>query len=157
MRHGLHQLLVTALCIFFIACDDPKAIFDQNVPIKNHNWTYVNKFKAEVKIEDEQAAYNIFLNLRHTADYKYSNIFVLIRQSGPGQAMVTRRHEFKLANPDGEWLGKGSGNLFNYQLPIKTNYKFPSKGIYHFVIEQNMRDNPLKEINDVGMRVEKVE
>jgi len=36
-----------------------------------------------------------------------------------------------------------------------TNYKFPAKGVYHFEIEQNMRDNPLREVNDVGLRVEK--
>jgi gliding motility-associated lipoprotein GldH len=36
-----------------------------------------------------------------------------------------------------------------------TNFKFPEKGIYTFNIEQNMRDNPLHEVNDVGLRVEK--
>lgn len=157
MRHGLNIFLVAGLCVFLTACNDPQAIVDQNTAIKNHNWTYVNKVKVDVNITDEKATYNLFFNLRHTTDYKYSNIFVLIREKGPGQKLVTRRHEFKLANPDGEWLGKGSGNLFSYQFPLKTNYKFPAKGVYHFVIEQNMRDNPLKEVSDAGLRVEKAE
>ena len=67
------------------------------------------------------------------------------------------RYEFTLANKDGDWLRKGSGNLYSYQMPFKTNYKFPAKGIYRFEIEQNIRDNPLHEISDVGIRVEKVQ
>lgn len=65
------------------------------------------------------------------------------------------RYEVKLAGKDGEWFGKGSGNLYSYQVPFKTNIKFPAKGNYHFEIEQNMRDNPLHEVSDVGLRVEK--
>lgn len=157
MRQGLSKFLIVALCVFLFACNDPQAIVDKNTAFKNHRWTYVNKIKVDVEITDEKVAYNLFMNFRHTPDYKYSNIFVLIRESGPGQKLVTRRHEFKLANPDGEWLGSGSGNLFSYQFPIKTNYKFPKKGIYRMVIEQNMRDNPLKEVSDAGLRVEKAE
>ncbi len=64
------------------------------------------------------------------------------------------RQEFQLAMPDGEWLGNGSGNLFSYQLIYKENYKFASTGKYNLIVEQNMRDNPLKAISDVGIYVE---
>jgi gliding motility-associated lipoprotein GldH len=39
-------------------------------------------------------------------------------------------------------------------LIYKEGYKFPSVGTYTIIIEQNMRDNPLKNISDVGIRVE---
>ncbi|MBC7758415.1 MAG: gliding motility lipoprotein GldH, partial [Phormidesmis sp. FL-bin-119] len=64
--------------------------------------------------------------------------------------------EFKLALPDGEWLGSGSGNLYSYQIPLKENFKFTLKGKYVIELEQNMRDNPLDHVSDVGVRVEKV-
>jgi gliding motility-associated lipoprotein GldH len=97
------------------------------------------------------------MNLRVTADYKYSNLFVLITQTGPDKKTKIKRYELTLANKGGEWLGEGSGNLYTYQLPFLTNYKFPLKGTYSFYIEQNMRDNPLREVSDVGLRVEKVQ
>lgn len=140
------------------SCTDPRGVLDQNTEIPNRNWAYVNRMKYDVKIDDPSVAYNLFVNLRVTADYKYSNLFVLVRQSNThgGKPWVTR-YEFKLANPDGEWLGKGTGNLYSYQLPFKTGYKFPEKGTYQFEIEQNMRDNPLREVSDVGLRVEKAQ
>jgi gliding motility-associated lipoprotein GldH len=158
MKPALIFFLQAALGFILLSsagCTDPKAIIDQNTPVSDHAWSYANKFKYAVKIDDENATYNLYMNLRVTADYKYSNLFVLITQTGPGKKSKTTRYELKLASKDGEWLGKGSGNLYSYQAPFLTSYKFPAKGLYHFEIEQNMRDNSLREVSDVGLRVEK--
>lgn len=143
--------------LFFVltACNEPGTLIDQSTEIINHNWFYSNKIKTEVKITDTSVPYNLYFNLRHSADYRYSNIFVLVHETSPDHQTKTIRYEFKLANPDGEWLGNGSGNLYNYRLALKTNYRFPVKGTYSFTIEQNMRDNPLKEVSDAGLRVER--
>lgn len=152
--------LLTA-CTTLLACGcmsyDKNTLFDQNTSINNLNWPYVDKVKFDVKVDDPSALYNVYLNLRVTADYKYSNLFVLIHQTDPDKKTTTVRQEYTLANPDGEWLGEGSGNLYSYQLPSKMRCKFAEKGTYHFEIEQNMRDNPLRQVSDVGLRVEKAE
>jgi gliding motility-associated lipoprotein GldH len=139
------------------SCTDPKAVIDANSAITDHNWSYVNRVKFDCNITDANAAYNLYFNLRVTDAYKYSNMFVLIYQTSPGKQVKVTRYEVKLASRDGEWLGKGSGNLYSYQLPFQTNIKFPAKGNYHFEIEQNMRDNPLHEVSDVGLRIAKVQ
>ena len=153
-RNILFAALPVLAMLFLNGCSDPGMIIDQNTPIDNHNWSYANAVKNEVKIDDASIPYNIYINLRVTGEYKYSNIFVLLHKNGR-KLKGTTRFEIKLADLDGEWLGQGSGNLYSYQLPIMTNFKFPEKGTYTFSIEQNMRDNPLHEVNDVGMRVEK--
>jgi gliding motility-associated lipoprotein GldH len=154
--------LFYVLSFFFVAlaangCTDPNAIMDKNTEIENHNWSYANLVKYDVKIDDEKIPYTLYLNLRVTADYRYSNIFVLIHQTGPDGKSTITRYEFKLANTDGEWLGTGSGNLYSYQMPYISGIIFPKPGTYHFEIEQNMRDNPLHEVSDVGLRVEKAQ
>ena len=143
--------------VFITGCSDPNAVIDQNVVIANNNWSYVNKIKAKVTITDETIPYNLYMNLRVTADYKYANLFVLIKQVNPDKKASVTRYEFKLANADGEWLGDGSGSIYSYQVPFKKAYKFPAKGVYTFEIEQNMRDNPLHEVTDVGMRIERAQ
>ena len=153
------SLLFSFLCLGLMSlasCENAGTIADTNKAVNNRTWSYINKIRVPVTIEDETAAYNVYINLRHTGDYKYSNIFLLVGTQVPGAKMVKERKEFRLALPDGQWLGKGSGNLYSYQLPYKENVKFPRKGQYLFEIEQNMRDNPLREVTDVGLRVEKV-
>jgi len=154
-RLKFFNLILSASLLLFAGCTDKNAVIDQNTEVADHNWTYLNRFGFPVKIEDEKQAYTVYMNLRVTGDYKYSNLFVLISQTGPDKKTAPKRYEMKLANKDGEWLGKGSGNLYSYQVPFLIDYKFPVKGTYTFVIEQNMRDNPLREVSDVGIRVEK--
>jgi gliding motility-associated lipoprotein GldH len=153
------KILCPAACALLVmllgSCTDSKAVIDTNAQITDHNWSYVNRVKFDCKIDDDNATYNLYFNLRVTDAYKYSNLFVLIHQTSPAGLRKTTRYELKLASHDGEWLGKGSGNLYSYQVPFQTNIKFPAKGNYHFEIEQNMRDNPLHEVSDVGLRVEK--
>jgi gliding motility-associated lipoprotein GldH len=153
-RYVVIAILILS-CAGLSSCLDNVTVTDFNQAISKRTWSYVNKVRVPVTISDKANRYNIYINLRHTGDYKYSNIFLLIHTRGPRGKTVTERKEFTLAYPDGQWLGKGSGNLYSYQLPLKADYSFPDTGKYLFEIEQNMRDNPLREITDVGLRIEK--
>jgi len=137
------------------ACQNPNVLVDENQSINQARWTYVNPIKIKVPIVDTAAAYTLFINLRHTEAYAYSNIFIRIKQGNPNKTQTVWRKEYTLANLDGEWLGTGSGNLRSHQLVLFKNYHFPHPGTYVFEFEQNMRDNPLKEVSDIGLRVEK--
>ena len=142
--------------VTLVSCQNEQTIIDTNFELDKHNWSYSEKVKIALTIEQVEIPYNLFLNLRLTSDYKYSNIFLLIHIIDPNGKRKTERKEFKLALPDGEWLGSGSGNLYSYQILFKENFKFSSKGKYIIELEQNMRDNPLDYITDAGIRVEKV-
>ena len=144
------------LMLQFAGCTSKNVLIDKSVAIENHDWTYLNKISFNVNIEGSNTPYNLYINLRITGDYRYSNIFILLTSTGPDKKPVVKRYELKLATKEGEWLGAGSGNLYSYQLPVETGYTFAAKGNYTFIIEQNMRDNPLREVSDVGLRVEKV-
>lgn len=148
-------LFVVLTTIFLASCQDKLAIVDTNIELDKHNWSYSERVKIPFNIESAGIPCNLYLNLRHTSDYKYSNIFLLIHITGPDGKKSTERREFKLALPDGQWLGKGSGNLYSYQILFSEDYKFPLKGKYVIELEQNMRDNPLDNITDAGIRVEK--
>jgi gliding motility-associated lipoprotein GldH len=147
------------VCILLIAgvisaCNDKNLVVDTNREIVKHNWSYIDKVKIPVTISNTAKFYNIYLNLRHSGDYKYSNIFILVHQISPKGKVKTERKEIKLANPDGEWLGKGSGNIYSCQILFQKQIKFSDMGKYQFELEQNMRDNPLREVIDAGLRVE---
>ena len=148
-----YAVLALTVGLLLAGCSNGGAIIDKNTGVENQNWTYVNRIRYDVKVDDNQVPYTLYLNLRVGTDYKYSNIFVLVTEDGPGTPAESKRYEFTLAGKDGEWLGEGSGNLYSYQLPFVTNYKFPAKGTYTFYIEQNMRDNPLRAVSDVGLRI----
>ena len=99
-------IVVVGFVLTVTGCSDKNTVIDQSAEIENHNWTYVNRFRFDVKIDEEKIPYNLYMNLRVTGDYNYANIFVLITRVSPDKKSDVTRYELKLANKEGEWLGR---------------------------------------------------
>ncbi|WP_421941899.1 gliding motility lipoprotein GldH [Pedobacter sp.] len=149
-KNTVYLLFCLCLCSVVLGCS--AGIVDSNNEIPERKWTYRNHIVTTFEVKDNRKAYNIYFKLRHTAEYKYANIFILAHFKD-GKNKITKRYQYKLAKNDGEWLGSGSGNVFSYTLPLLTNHYFPHNGKFSVEIEQNMRDNPLIEVSDVGILV----
>ncbi|WDF68764.1 gliding motility lipoprotein GldH [Sphingobacterium oryzagri] len=138
--------------IFVAACRD-SAFYETNKSISKRSWSYADTARFDVHVPDAKAKYAISVNVRHTGSYNYSNLFLLIHEKGPQIKDTAYRYEMKLAELDGRWTGNTAGNLYDNELLIKDNYTFPDTGIYSFAIEQNMRENPLHDITDIGIKL----
>ncbi|EEI90940.1 gliding motility-associated lipoprotein GldH [Sphingobacterium spiritivorum ATCC 33300] len=143
------------LNVLGLAGCDANTVVDENTIITDKSWPYNVIPKVKAHITDKNAKYDVYLNLRHNGDYRYANIFVRIHETNPKGVSKKERRELKLAELDGRWTGNSAGSLYAHQALIHENYSFPDTGIYTFAIEQNMRENPLKDINDVGIKIVK--
>lgn len=149
-----HILYSYGMIFFFASCTN-NAVYEENRAISERSWSYDEKPRFDVHIDDNKPKYNIYINLRHTNEYDFSNIFVLLHEKGSKLADTAYRKEISLAQLDGRWLGNSAGSIYEVQYLAKENFTFPDTGVYTFVIEQNMRQDPLKDIVDVGIKVVK--
>lgn len=147
-------ILLFISTVVITSCDQ-KRVFEDYQNLENKAWHINQKPTFYLEVNDTTSEHTVYFNIRHTGLYKYSNLFVLFTIQGPKAKAETQRLEFKLAEADGKWLGSGLGDIFSNQIKVMENVKFPRKGVYSFSIEQNMRDNPLLGIEDIGVRVEK--
>jgi len=146
-------VLVFLMLILVVACD-VKRIIDENKSITDAAWFYKDKLSFDTNIKDINKTYNVFVNLRISSDYEYSNIFVILYQKDPQKKESSERFEFALADPSGKWLGNGLGDVFDYQLMAKERVRFDHAGVYKFELEQNMRVDTLRYIKSAGIRIE---
>ncbi|HMR17753.1 MAG TPA: gliding motility lipoprotein GldH [Sphingobacterium sp.] len=143
------------MTIAFLASCTDSAYFEQNKAVKNRSWEYSEIPEFTVNITDNGAKYDIFINLRHAGGYDFSNLFVLLHQKGPQLLDTAYRKEIPLAELDGRWLGRSAGTLYEVQYLAHNDFVFPDTGVYTFALEQNMRQNPLKDVADVGIKLKK--
>lgn len=127
-------------------------VVDTNQSVENNRWLYANTAKAEFDIKDTTKPYQVNFKLRINTEYRYSNLYVLATMKD-AKTRKRIRYQFKVAKEDGAWLGKGSGDLYTYSFPMLKNHRFADTGKYSIEIEQNMRDNPLLGVSDVGIEV----
>lgn len=136
--------------LFALAGCTPNDTIDVNIAVPDNSWMYAKSLKTRLVIADSTQAYHLSFKVRNTADYRYSNLYVVMRLKGNGLTK-TVRYQFKITKPDGQWIGKGSGDLYINTFTLLSNYRFAKAGTYELEIEQNMRDNPLIGISDIGV------
>ncbi len=112
-------------------------------------------------LEKEQD-YNLYLQLRNTNEYPYSNIFLITTLRYPNGKTAVDTLEYRMARPDGTWLGAGIGNIKQSKLVLKEKIQFNEDGEYCLQIGQALRNNGevdgvrrLLGITDVGYTIEK--
>ncbi|MGF6845499.1 gliding motility-associated lipoprotein GldH [Chitinophaga sp. W3I9] len=152
-------LATAGLLLLAAACMPPKMdTYEKNLEIPRHEWAYDYKPSFEVKIQPEDTAYlyNICVNVRHTDAYPYSNIWLLVGTQYPGDSTIKeQRVELPLADVTGKWSGTGLDDIYEHRIFIQQRAVFNKPGTYKFTFEQNMRQNPLPHVMNVGLRIEK--
>jgi len=146
-------ILVIISALLFTSCQN-SVIFEKYNKIPEYKWQYNNKESFTFRIKDTTTTYNVYLNLRHTGNYQFSNIWIMIYIKNPDGKISFKRHEFTLAAIDGKWLGQGMGDIMDHKLIFEKNLRF-SEGEYTIVLQHDMRMDELPSIMDVGISIEK--
>ena len=147
--------LLFSLLVTLVSCDQ-SVVFEENLRIKNATWNRNEKAFFEFEIKDSSAIYDLYLNFRHGGDYPYQNIYLFIESRSPSGQIAKDTAQMILADNKGRWMGKGIGDIFDYQFRFKQGPLFPEKGRYYFEIEQAMREESLENVTDIGIAIKKV-
>jgi gliding motility-associated lipoprotein GldH len=147
---------IALICFFFASCDKT-LVYEQNSRLADAEWNYKDQPAFKVKITDTAQLYNIYVNLRFEAEYAYSNIFFMFNITGPDSIKVHDRIQCDLFDNEGLPMGKGIGDMFFVRYKLKSDYRFRKPGEYEIMLEQNMREDHLMGVHDIGVRVEKAD
>jgi gliding motility-associated lipoprotein GldH len=147
-------ILVLAVLVGFASCDH-RQVFDQYREIGNSVWHKDSIITFTVPVTDTLENHNLLIQIRNETSYRFSNLWLFIRITEPDGTVDKDTFEVVLADPSGRWLGDGFGGLKTRQAIYRRNVTFPSSGNFVISIGHGMRDELLKGIHDVGLRVEK--
>lgn len=140
---------------FFLSCNTID-LYEKQVAIPGHKWHSSFKPSFTFTIKDTTTPYNIFLVLRHTEKYNYTNIYVNLYIKAPGSdSSIKIQRSLMLADNHG-WLGSGMDDIYEHRIPLGETQLLKA-GTYTFTLEQIMREDPLEHILNVGLRIEKKE
>lgn len=150
-------LLFLASCsLSLVSCIPAIDVFEKDIAIPQQQWQ--SSFKPEIifKVTDTASSYNIYMVVRHTDAYNYNNIWIKAVVQQPGDSVRSQRFNLALATNEKGWMGSAMDDIYEHRVLVQPQTKFKKIGDYHFTLEQIMREDPLKHVLDVGVRVEKV-
>jgi gliding motility-associated lipoprotein GldH len=148
------------LACFLLASCRPAPQYQDHYNIPGGAWNAAYQPQFHFTITDTAAAYQLFLLIRHTDVYPFSNIWINMDSKAPGDTTWGKvRVEVPLAAPSGQWLGRGAGELWEQRVAITTPAHpafFAKRGDYTVRLTHDMRRNPLPEVLTIGFRLEKL-
>ena len=156
MMHLKYPCLLLVMSL--VGCD-AKRIYEKNVTIPDGIWNVNNLVEFELEIQDTLTPANMYINIRNSGAYSYSNLFLFINTTFPDGVNRKDTVECILANKSG-WLGSGLGDIWDHQILFRRGIRFPLPGTYTISYEQAQRFGKsayienLPFILDVGLRVE---
>ena len=149
-------LLILIPSILLLSACTPTGIFEKNIPIPGYKWANSFQPVIDFDITDTTSTYNVYIVLRHTNKYDYNNIWVKAMVKEPGsQQWKSGQYDLLLATNDRGWLGSGMDDIFEHRVLVQQQTKFLKPGKYEYSIQQIMREDPLPEVMNVGLRIEK--
>ena len=138
----------------FVSCNTID-VYEKIAGIPKHEWSSNNRLSFDFTVTDTIAYYNIYLVLRHTESYHFNNIWINFTSTVPGKQPQTQRLNLPLANAN-RWLGSSMDDIIEQRVLLFSQPTRLSKGNYKFSLQQIMREEPLQNVLNAGIRVEKV-
>ncbi|MBR3565069.1 MAG: gliding motility lipoprotein GldH [Paludibacteraceae bacterium] len=145
MNKIIKYISLSVIAVAMLSCSQ-KIAYSQYQTIADSRWNDSDTLVYHVNIDDTTTAYDVIIDVRHTINYQYQNLWLFVNSD---------TIDFYLANSRGEWLGNGVGELREMPVLYKSNMRFDSCGVYDYKIVQAMRNKELKGIKEVGLIVEK--
>jgi gliding motility-associated lipoprotein GldH len=123
-------------------------------------WAKDRTIQFDLPELDSLGSYDLLLSLRNTNDYPYNNLFLLVTMTHPDGYAEVDTLEYRMAAPDGTWLGVGAGNIKDNLLAYRESMTFNKSGAYRLSIKHALRNNgsvqgvsQLKGIIELGYQI----
>ncbi len=145
------------LLISLVSCDSDR-LYENNVEFEDRTWKVIDEPRFEFVIKDTVQRYNLYYNVRNSLDYPYARLFITYHLYDSTGKELTKKlinndlFDQKTGAPFGE---SGLGDLFDHRLPLLNRYRFAYPGKYSLKLDQLMRQDTLKGVIAVGVRVER--
>ncbi len=149
-----NSYLLIGLFIFIYSCKRLD-IFEKTTFFNKQEWASSDTASFNFTITDTSSRYNIYVVFRHSDAYHFKNLWLNITTIAPGDSTQTFKENLKLADNQ-QWLGSSMDDIIEHRLRVND---FPVKlnaGNYKFLLQQIMREDPLLNVLNVGIRVEKI-
>lgn len=155
-RSILKTFLITLIVIVSFSSCKTKQLYEQSTIYPNHKWNGLQANEYKFSITDSNAAYKVYFVIRHHNAYHYKNIWIQLSTVAPNDSVTKQSVNLNLADDEKGWLGTGMDDIYDQRIPISTDTVHFKKGVYKFILQHTMREDPLENVMSTGIRVEKI-
>jgi gliding motility-associated lipoprotein GldH len=129
-------------------------VFHKYVDINPNAWQQDSAAVFVFEATDTVSDYDVIIEIRNKNEYPYQNLYLFVYSTSPDSVVLGDTLNCILADNQGRFYGRG---IASYNLPIlyMSKINFPKQGEYTFEIKQGMREEELRGISNIGLKIQK--
>ncbi len=155
MRFTISFFLLAATAFLFTRCGDD-FIYEERADITGQSWAYEDTLSFDFTIEDVTKIYSLTLNVTHSVDYGFQNLYVQFHTRYPSGKIETQMVSLELSKKSGTWNGDCGGQWCTTEIALQPKAIFEEAGAHQIKIEQYMRKNPLPGVKSMELKIKPI-
>lgn len=152
-KHKSISIVLPAILLLAGCTSD--TVYHSYQPTAAEGWDRKDTLYFDIPENIQNGHYALEIGIRHTPNYAFQNIWLSVSNNWSDSLhFKTDTIELKLADESGKWLYRGHiSNLHQSVHPYSSAPDLPRQQTRTLKIVHIMRSNPLKGIQDVGVRL----
>src|SRR5699024_11550871 len=107
----MHRIvLLGCILIAVLSCSDNRFLYG-DIQSVGDAWSKDEVIQFDIPELDTLQGYNVYLNLRNNHHYPYNNIYLIVGLEYPNGMQEVDTLQYRMAYPNGEWMGDGIGSI----------------------------------------------
>ena len=148
-----HFFLLVLISISF-SCSKEKVILEKEVDVEESiGWMFSDSLSVDFSISDTNRLYAMRLQLNHTPDFNFENVYTRIHTLFPDEKLRSQLLSLALTNETGAWVGQCNKTVCKVEIALQEQIIFPAKGNYKITIAQFMRTDTLSGIGNIRFQL----
>nr|MBS0037732.1 gliding motility lipoprotein GldH [Saprospiraceae bacterium] len=147
-----HVLIFAALILVFASCGET-VYFSNEMNTEDGIWKYDRVFENEFTVSDTSRRFDLVLDIQHSRDYSFQNVYMNISTHFPGDSQVVDLLSVDLADRSGKWYGNCRGDYCNLRVYLQQNVGFKDPGTYKVNFEQYTRRPELSGLATLSFKI----
>jgi len=149
MTQKIHLFLFLAIAIIANSCSNA-IVYSQKATIDGSTWEFNQELDFQLDGIDTSSYYDLVLEVKHSADFSYENLYTRISTTFPSGEIVKDIVSLQLADKMGTWLGNCNSSTCTSELLIQAKFRFKEIGLHNIVLENYSR-KALEGIHSIQM------
>lgn len=147
------RFILISIILFISSCRQVN-VYEKQVTLPNQRWHKNQSAVTTFDIEDS-TTHQLYLIVRHTERFMYDKLLVkLLVQDTAKRTLHTLYINAPLTNADEKWLGERMDDIWYNRIKIEPKL-YLNKGTYRLVLQQQMKDEVLPYLLNVGIALDK--
>lgn len=153
----MRYIVFASLILTLFSCHPEGRVFVEHQELSPEvEWLKKDVRTFEVPVEDVNMKYKLSLSFRYANGFQYQAARVKVKEISPNGNETIESYDLKVRNDDGSYIGDAGYDIWDSEHLIIPNKSYQEKGVYTYIIEHDMPNDPLNFAMEIGVILDEI-